>query len=307
MKATFRPALAAMAILVLTACSTTNTGSTTTQPKIEIPAEVASLDSAQVCCQSVSELTFEPIKNLDDIDAEVTTASQVFEFDTGKSFVKAFELPEHNGSLKITLYSVIAKTAFVPQVNLYDREHRLVRTIKAEEFEYKAFRMIWPDRLEIEIFPQHNRLDPKLDEKYMVIYTPADSFGQTTTITHPSKSMAVAYGNQEPNVPDPQIPNNATGELVFAFKGELSGARAPTATDVGTAPSGASEGAAAGAATATAGAAAVQMQPETEAFYLDQIEAAVNQNQIGKAMDLVEEAERAGSTKAREHFIELIK
>ena len=49
------------------------------------------------------------------------------------------------------------------------------------------------------------------------------------------------------------------------------------------------------------------MLSETEAFYQSQIEKAVKAGDIDKAMQLVSEAERAGSTKAKSIFIDAVK
>ncbi len=52
---------------------------------------------------------------------------------------------------------------------------------------------------------------------------------------------------------------------------------------------------------------ALAMLSETEAFYQSQIEKAVKAGDIDKAMKLVGEAERAGSTKAKSVFIDAVK
>ncbi|QSE72901.1 transcriptional regulator, partial [Aeromonas media] len=49
------------------------------------------------------------------------------------------------------------------------------------------------------------------------------------------------------------------------------------------------------------------MLSETETFYNSQIEKAVKAGDIDKAMQLVSEAERAGSTKAKSVFIDAVK
>ena len=49
------------------------------------------------------------------------------------------------------------------------------------------------------------------------------------------------------------------------------------------------------------------MLSETESFYNAQIEKAVKAGDIDKAMQLVNEAERAGSTKAKSVFIDAVK
>ncbi|MGH1409130.1 MAG: MalM family protein, partial [Aeromonas sp.] len=49
------------------------------------------------------------------------------------------------------------------------------------------------------------------------------------------------------------------------------------------------------------------MLGETDAFYQSQIEKAVKVGDIDKAMKLVNEAERAGSTKAKSVFIDAVK
>jgi maltose operon protein len=64
---------------------------------------------------------------------------------------------------------------------------------------------------------------------------------------------------------------------------------------------------AATATTLTAAKTAPAMLSETESFYNAQIEKAVKAGDIDKAMQLVNEAERAGSTKAKSVFIDAVK
>ena len=61
------------------------------------------------------------------------------------------------------------------------------------------------------------------------------------------------------------------------------------------------------AVAATPSTPAPAMLSETETFYSSQIEKAVKAGDIDKAMQLVNEAERAGSTKAKSVFIDAIK
>ena len=61
------------------------------------------------------------------------------------------------------------------------------------------------------------------------------------------------------------------------------------------------------AVAATPSTPAPAMLSETETFYNSQIEKAVKAGDIDKAMQLVSEAERAGSTKAKSVFIDAIK
>ncbi|MNP34929.1 maltose regulon periplasmic protein [compost metagenome] len=133
---------------------------------------------------------------------------------------------------------------------------------------------------------------------------------------HPAKAFARANGTVEPDIKDPVIPHSPWGlvqiEVVDTAKGQgLEAVFKPEYSDK-VAMSQAQPAIAATAATTavvapTPSKPAPAMLTETETFYNSQIEKAVKAGDIDKAMQLVSEAERAGSTKAKSVFIDAVK
>ena len=156
-------------------------------------------------------------------------------------------------------------------------------------------------------------------ETYMIVYAPADQLSGSTTILHPSKAFARANGTVEPDIKDPVIPHSPWGLVQIKVKdmAQGSGLEAvfkPEYADKVAMSQGQQVAAiATTAAVTTTATTAVVAKPapamlsETEAFYQSQIEKAVKAGDIDKAMKLVNEAERAGSTKAKSVFIDAVK
>ena len=158
-----------------------------------------------------------------------------------------------------------------------------------------------------------------------VIYTTQATLSQTTQAMSPSKMMAKSLSVQDYGAKDPLIPHSAWGVLKIDVE-DMSASKLgdnfykpvyQEAIDANTpivdsAPNklvvpAATAATAAGATSAAKPIPAPTMLSETETFYSSQIEKAVKAGDIDKAMQLVNEAERAGSTKAKSVFIDAIK
>ena len=147
---------------------------------------------------------------------------------------------------------------------------------------------------------------------------------QTTTLLDPAKAYAKGVGNAAPDIPDP-IARHTTDGLIklkvstnsasSVLVGPLFGSSGPGPVTVGntaapayTAPAAT---AAAPAATATAAPApAKKAEPvlnDTEEYFNNAIKQAVKRGDVDKALKLLDEAERLGSTTARSTFISSVK
>ncbi len=286
------------------------------------PLTVAAEDQAQVanaalmaatpCCATLAELPYQPL-----VEGEqrviIDQRSASFDFSEGRSYLAAYRLPEQTGDLLIELKSLMGKSVLVPQVLLLDEQYQITRVIKAADFPYQPAKLMDGDRFEGAIYVSRQSLRP---ERYMVIYTPHDQLQSGTTILHPAKAFARAHSTVEPNVADPVIPHSAWGELDIHLsdRGKLTRLdqtfKAEYADKVAMSQ-GQQAGAVAPVAAMSAAPVAVKPAPamlsETESFYQHQIEKAVKAGDIDKAMQLVNEAERAGSTKAKNVFIDAVK
>ncbi|AXV22460.1 transcriptional regulator [Aeromonas veronii] len=250
-------------------------------------------------------------------------SSPAFNFPEGKSYYAAFKLPTNSGDLKITVAGLIDKTLFNPTVLLLDSQFKPTRTIGADIITYKPARMLDGDRVEGVFTIDRSYVGNPNNETYMVIYTTQATLSQTTQAMSPSKMMAKSLSVQDYGAKDPLIPHSAWGVVKIDVEDMSASALGDNfykpvyqeAIDANTPIVDATPNKlvvpVATAATAVAGATAAKPAPamlsETEAFYQSQIEKAVKAGDIDKAMKLVNEAERAGSTKAKSVFIDAVK
>ncbi|WP_376895914.1 MalM family protein [Aeromonas veronii] len=283
------------------------------------------LGSATVCCTSINELQYQPLAAEQKRVVAIDGSSPAFNFPEGKSYYAAFKLPTNSGDLKITVAGLIDKTLFNPTVLLLDSQFKPTRTIGADIITYKPARMLDGDRVEGVFTIDRSYVGNPNNETYMVIYTTQATLSQTTQAMSPSKMMAKSLSVQDYGAKDPLIPHSAWGVVKIDVEDMSASALGDNfykpvyqeAIDANTPIVDATPNklvvpvATAATATAVAGATAAKPAPamlsETEAFYQSQIEKAVKAGDIDKAMKLVNEAERAGSTKAKSVFIDAVK
>lgn len=324
-------ALTILCSTLMTACASLEATVAPTQEYKSILDSRASalqqLGSATVCCTSINELQYQPLAAEQKRVVAIDGSSPAFNFPEGKSYYAAFKLPTNSGDLKVTVAGLIDKTLFNPTVLLLDSQFKPTRTIGADIITYKPARMLDGDRVEGVFTIDRSYVGNPNNETYMVIYTTQATLSQTTQAMSPSKMMAKSLSVQDYGAKDPLIPHSAWGVVKIDVEDMSASALGDNfykpvyqeAIDANTPIVDATPNklvvpvatAATATATAVAGATAAKPAPamlsETEAFYQSQIEKAVKAGDIDKAMKLVNEAERAGSTKAKSVFIDAVK
>ncbi|MGL6003850.1 MalM family protein [Aeromonas sobria] len=280
------------------------------------------LGTATVCCSSISELRYQPLAAEQKKVIAIDGSSPAFNFPEGKSYYAAFKLPTNSGDLKITIAGLIDKTLFNPTVLLLDSQFKPTRTIGADIIAYKPARMLDGERVEGVFTIDRSYVGNPNNETYMVIYTAEATLSQTTQAMSPSKMMAKSLSVQDYGAKDPLIPHSAWGVVKIDVEDmsasvlgdnfykpvyqEAIDANAPI-VDLTPNKLTVPVATAATAGVVVASKPAPVMLNETEAFYQSQIEKAVKAGDIDKAMKLVNEAERAGSTKAKTVFVDAVK
>ncbi|MGY3896855.1 MalM family protein [Aeromonas enterica] len=280
------------------------------------------LNYSLVCCSNINELRYLTLSSGQNEVVAIDGSSPVFSFPEGKSYFAAFKLPTNSGDLKITVAGLIDKTLFNPTVLLLDSQFKPTRTIGSDIITYKPARMLDGDRVEGVFTIDRSYIGNPNNESYMVIYTTQATLSQTTQAMSPSKMMAKSLSVQDYGAKDPLIPHSAWGVVKIDVE-DMSESKLgdnfykpvyQEAIDANTPivdPTPNKLVVSAATATIATGAAVTAkpapMLTETEAFYQSQIEKAVSAGDIDKAMQLVNEAERAGSTKAKSVFIDAVK
>ena len=276
------------------------------------------LSQATSCCAGFNEFNYVSLPEGETLLA-IDGKQPSYQFDEGMSYFAAYRLPVNTGNLAITLASQVSKTVLIPQVIMLDAQFKVTRVLGESVFSYQPAHLLDNDRIEGKVFVDRSMPGNPATETYMVVYAPADELSGSTTILHPAKAFARANGTVEPDIKDPVIPHSPWGLLQIkvvdmakgqgleaVFKPEYSDKVAmsqakPATTAV------AATAATTAAVAATPSTPAPAMLSETETFYSSQIEKAVKAGDIDKAMQLVNEAERAGSTKAKSVFIDAVK
>mgnify|MGYP000151972385 FL=1 len=276
------------------------------------------LSQATSCCAGFNEFNYVSLPEGETLLA-IDGKQPSYQFDEGMSYFAAYRLPANTGNLAITLASQVSKTVLVPKVIMLDAQFKVTRVLGESVFTYQPAHLLDNDRIEGKVFVDRSMPGNPATETYMVVYAPANETAGSTTILHPAKAFARANGTVEPDIKDPVIPHSPWGlvqiKVTDMAKGQgLEAVFKPEYADK-VAMSQAKPATTAVAATAatTAAVAAAPSKPapamlsETESFYNAQIEKAVKAGDIDKAMQLVNEAERAGSTKAKSVFIDAVK
>ncbi|MCS2149536.1 maltose operon protein MalM [Scandinavium manionii] len=243
--------------------------------------------------------------------------------------VAAYSVPANIGELNITLTSEVNKQTHVyaPNVLILDQNMTPSAFFPSSYFTYQEPGVMSADRLEGVM-----RLTPALGQQkiYVLVFTTPQDLQQTTTLVDPAKAYAKGIGNAVPDIPDPIARHASEGTIKLKVKtssassvlvGPLFGSSGPgpvtvgnTAAPVYAAPAAAPATAAAVAAPVAASAAstapAAKSEPvlnDTESYFNTAIKQAVNEGNIDKALKLLNEAERLGSTSARSTFISSVK
>ncbi|MEH6452967.1 MAG: MalM family protein [Psychromonas sp.] len=242
-----------------------------------------SLENAELCCKTLAQLDYQKITQPGKVDFIVNAENPAFMFNTGKSFVKGIALPDTDGNIKIAVSSPIITSAFVPTVLVLDSNHQPIQIYGEETINYDRSSLLTVERyfgnIEIPaVFADGRRA------KYLVLLTTQEAMQSTTQLALPDPSLAES-GRADVVTKmymDKPVPHTAIGAVRLAFDYTVSSRN--TAQEI----------------IPVTAVTASKIQPETEAMFLDLIEQAVKAGELDKAERFVEEAERAGSSKAQD-------
>lgn len=232
--------------------------------------------------------------------------------------VAAIALPADQGSLEVTLASIMKdQRVYAPNVLVLDSQLQPAAFFPSSYFTYQKPGMVATNRLEGTM-----KLTPVLGQKqiYLLIYTTTRDLAQTSTMINPAKLYAEGASNAIPDVPDPVVQHVNTGTLSLKVKseqnsgnimiGKLFGSGESKPVVVGNSSSAAQPSVSAPVAAPAPATPAAKSEPmlnDTEQYFNDGIRKAVKAGDIDKALKLMNEAERLGSSSARATFISSVK
>ncbi|MGL6312278.1 MalM family protein [Vibrio sp. WXL103] len=249
--------------------------------------EQHSTAGAQVVSE-VSELQAQPLRLPSSAIVNITSNSQSIDMLGIEGRVAVFELPADRGEYTLNITSRISKTAFVPHALVVDKQGRIIEYYGADLFEYRKPRLHLGNRLELktDFYPPRD-----LESVFLIVYTTDKDVQGHTDVIHPARLDAEARGNYLPEVADIKIPNSAYGEVEVSIDKSsffsFSNSSESEVKSVTTQPE-------------------VLAQPETTSYYLQAIEAAVNAEDIPKALALLDEAKALNVEGAQEAFVKAV-
>ncbi|CBG90413.1 maltose operon protein MalM [Citrobacter rodentium] len=230
--------------------------------------------------------------------------------------VAAWSVPANIGELNLTLSSEVNKqtSVFAPNVLILDQNMTPSAFFPSSYFTYQEPGVMSADRLEGVM-----RLTPALGQQklYVLVFTTEKDLQQTTRLLDPAKAYAKGVGNAVPDIPDPVARHTTDGLLKLKVKtsssssvlvGPLFGSSGPGPVTVGnTAAPAPAYAAPAAAPTPAPVKKSEPMLNDTESYFNKAIKDAVAKGDVDKALKLLDEAERLGSTSARSTFISSVK
>lgn len=270
---------------------------------------------------ALQQLVWTPVDPSKAQTTQLSTGGQPLNVPGISGPVVAYSVPANIGELTLTLTSEVNKqtSVFAPNVLIFDQNMTPSAFFPSEYFTYQEPGVMSADRLEGVM-----RLTPALGQQkiYVLVFTTEKDLQQTTTLLDPAKAYAKGVGNAVPDIPDP-IARHTTDGLVklkvstssasSVLVGPLFGSSGTGPVTVGNtaAPAYTAPAATTAAPVATAAPApAKKAEPvlnDTEEYFNNAIKQAVKRGDVDKALKLLDEAERLGSTTARSTFISSVK
>lgn len=333
----FTTATLAFSLVMLTGCASSGKSSwfapmesrspmyTAVSPSAAASLEI--LGAAKVCCDSLSGLDFAPLDTQSTRFYEINAASQAFDFSTGKSLLQAFVIPDDLERATLTIDAIAGATVFVPTVLLLDRNFQVTRAVDSSNFRYTPAGFMEPQRLRGRVYLDRHQGGELAGERYLVVFTTDKDLRGSTRMISEARLYARARGLANPGLPDPVAQHAATGVFrmgVGELETSVRASRAYVRQQKGAARyvEPAAGGVAAGTTGSTASPAAPVRKPvpkpsksgskpvgaqpmlqETQRMYDRMIEESVSVGDMDRAWRLVQEAERAGSSSARDTFL----
>ncbi|MDU2939439.1 MAG: maltose operon protein MalM [Enterobacteriaceae bacterium] len=259
---------------------------------------------------ALQQLTWTPVDQSKQQTSTIASVGQRLDVAGVTGPVVAYSVPANIGELTLTLTSEVNKqsSVYAPNVLILDQNLTPSAFFPSSYFTYQEPGVMSADRLEGVM-----RLTPALGQQkiYVLVFTTEKDLQQTTTLLDPAKAYAKGIGNAVPDIPDPVARHTTDGIVKLKVKtnssssvlvGPLFGSSNQGSVTVGNT--------AAPAYSATAAAPAAKSEPvlnDTEAYFNQAIKQAVDKGDVDKALKLLNEAERLGSTSARSTFISSVK
>lgn len=212
-------------LLTATACSSVSDMFVKPSPAfLSVEEAHEQIAQAPVCCNGdiFNSTNMVSITKTTDEDYLLDSSNaEAYNFPTGKSFFRIFQLPLNTAFLKVTINPEIITTVILPRIDFYNKDKVLISTLKSTAFKYRD-KGFGNGYLEAKLQINNAAAAPGREFAYMVVYTTDENQKTTTSIMHPAVKMAIAQQKAVPELPNLQIPHAPIGtvNIQFAFKEE---------------------------------------------------------------------------------------
>lgn len=181
---------------------------------------------APICCQSPKYFSYEELKLGDSKILELDENSPAFQFNTGKSYFKAYSLPSYTGPYKVSIQSYMhgsyIETAhiFVPKLIFLNERYEVVRATDVRELriEQAALSETWG--LRFKLVGSIGVSKDNSNEKFLVVTTTAELLQGKTSIAVPQTIPVPLAGSMLP-IPAGEkrvsVPNSPVGRIKIAL------------------------------------------------------------------------------------------
>lgn len=181
---------------------------------------------APICCQSPGYFSYEELKTGDSKIIDLNENSPAFQFDTGKSYFKAYSLPPYAGPYKVSVQSYMRgqyiETAyiFVPKLIFLNEKYEVVRATDPRDFrlERADFSETWG--LRFKIVGSIDVSQENMNEKFFIVMTTEELLQGKTSITVPRTIPIPLAGSMLP-IPAGEksvsVPNAPVGRIKIAL------------------------------------------------------------------------------------------
>ncbi len=238
------------------------------------------LQSATVCCNRVGQFTWSELQPNQTLDFEVSSVSPVALFGSDKSYFSAFEFSPKSGTVALTLRSKMLNGLLMePYIQFYDSRFQLRKELGPDAFEVKYSDAFTYNRYELKV-----DIDAQ-QTPYFAIFTRQKNIGKKVTVPHPARLRAEQNGDPMPMVTDPVYMISNVGKFQLSVETRTFSQRdsvVPSKSNV-KAP-----------------------LAQTQSYYTNAITQAVKENNLPKALGLLDEAKALGVEGAQEVFIKAV-
>lgn len=269
--------------LLLSGCMSTNNKVTISDSNHE----------AALCCTELEDLAYVPISHPGEVEVVITDSSPIVRLQDGQSHVQAIELPRSKSEVTIEVSSLLTEQAIKPNILILDNKYKVIDVINEEITRFQRSGLINQNQLGGSFtLPETASM---LSASYLVFFTPTET-GQAYTVREKPSDLALRSGNVKANQlnnSDLKSVHTSTGSFLVDFSYVPSPSISESNHEI--------------ESVVLAGDISKAENKNTKQMYHDLISYAIENDDIPKAIQYVEQARKEGHHDIDEVFINEIK